>query len=348
MKRTISIKGRSDNLHFIRFAAAIGVMICHCFSITQGQIDGEWLYSLTDGQLNFGLVSVAIFFLAGGLFIARSAERERKAGPFFKARALRIFPPLIFVTIAVIFLGVFFSDLSAPGYFLNGQTWLYLLNGIFIPVHTLPGVFSENPFLPTVNGSLWTLPIEFACYVACFLMVKWKMTTKKGYTLTIPAALVGLAVTRVIGIRYPFIENIIFPCFFFYIGMGYWVFHEQIVLKGVYAAGALALIAVSCLIGQGKIGLLFGLPYILFFITFAQIQLPGQAGDLGEYSYGMYLWGFPVQQAVQSIMKNTGTPVKNLLFAVPVVIVLGAVTFYVVEKPIMRMQKARRKTGGKR
>lgn len=339
MNKTIKISGRSENLHFIRFFAAIGVMICHCFSIAEGRIDREWLYRLTGGQLNFGLLSVAIFFLAAGFFISRSVEKPQSAGAFFTARAIRIFPPLIFVCVTVILAGSLFSELSAREYFTSAQTWKYMLNSVFIPVHNLPGVFLDNPYLPTVNGSLWTLPIEFACYIACYLMYKWKMTTQKGYALTIPLACVGFIVTRLIGQRLPMVENLLIPCFFFYIGIGYWVYHDRIVLKRSYSAASFILIVIGCLIGQGKAALLLGLPYILFSLSFADRQVPKGAGNLGDYSYGMYLWGFPVQQAVQSCMKEAGTPVRNLLFAVPLTILLGMMTYFVVEKQINRVQK---------
>ena len=313
----------------IRFLAAVSVMICHSFSIAEGEIEGEWLYQLTSGQLNFGLLSVAILFLAAGFFSVRSAEYLQTAEAYFTARAKRIFPQLIFVNSTVMLLGVFFTKLSLSDYFLSPKMWLYSLNNVFIPVHNLPGVFEDNPFLPTVNGSLWTMSVIAACYVACFCMYKWGMTTRKGYLLTIPVACLALLVLNLEYGHFPSLENAVFTCFFFYAGMGCWIFRDRMVLSYRLAAISFLIIIGSCFCGQGRIGLLVGLPYLLFFISYGLNQVPIRIGDLGNYSYGMYLWGFPVQQAVQDCMGESGTPVKNLMVAVPLTIVLGIITSHI-------------------
>lgn len=336
------VKVRSENLQLIRFLAAVGVMICHSFSIAEGNMDREWLCIWTGGQLNFGLVSVAVFFIAGGFLITASAERSKSAGSFFRARALRIFPPLMAVTVSVMLAGVFFTELTPLAYFTSPQLWLYLLNAIFIPVHNLPGVFRHNPFLPTVNGSLWTLPVEFACYAACYVMVRLGFTEKRKYACTIPAACVFYIFIRWVGRRVPLLENLLIPCYFFYIGIGYHVFRDRIHLRGWHAAAALALIFLTCLLGIGKTGLLIGLPCLLMTVSFYQKQIPKWLGWPGNSSYGMYLWGFPVQQAVQSCMPGTHDPVRNLAFSVPIAFLLGMATYYLVEKRVSEGAKKNR------
>lgn len=334
--------GRSENLQFIRFLAAVGVMACHSFSIAEGTMEREWLHAASGGQLNLGLVSVAVFFIAGGFLITGSVKRERTAGSYFRARALRIFPPLLAVTAAVMLAGVFFTELSPGAYFTSPKLWMYLLNAVFIPVHDLPGVFLHNPFLPTVNGSLWTLPVEFACYAACYVMFRLGLTKEKGYAYTIPAACAAYAGVRWIGRRIPMIENLLIPCYFFYIGIGYRVFRDRIRLRAGHAAAALALILAACLIGFGKTGLLLGLPCLLLTVSFSEKQLPKALGRLGDCSYGMYLWGFPVQQAVQSRMPGTHSPVRNLLVSVPIAYALGMATYVLVEKRVTEREKQKR------
>ena len=259
-----------------------------------------------------------------------------RAAVFFRARARRIFPPLVFVNVAVILFGVFFSELPAAAYFTSPGTWLYLLNCIFVPVHNLPGVFLHNPYLPTVNGSLWTLSVEFACYVACFFMCRWGLTSRRGYAITLPLAAAGFAALLFIGRRYPVIEDVVFHCYVFYAGMGFWIYRDRILQRGRYAIVALVWIFLSWYLGIGKLGYLLGLSYLLFFVVFHRRQVPAWAGRLGDFSYGMYLWGFPVQQAVQSVMGQAGTPLLNVLVSLPVAILLGMITCYTVERRFLK------------
>ena len=108
-----------------------------------------------------------------------------------KARAKRIFPFLWMVIILSVFiLGPILTDLPLNAYFTNHVTWLYLLNGLFIPVHNLPGVFENCITMSTVNGALWTLSVEAICYAALFILYKLKMINKEKIFLSIPLFLV--------------------------------------------------------------------------------------------------------------------------------------------------------------
>ena len=57
-----------------------------------------------------------------------------------------------------------------------------MLNAVLVLVHPLPGVFASNPYPDVVNGALWTLPVEYACYVLCFVVFLATRFRKKGTT----------------------------------------------------------------------------------------------------------------------------------------------------------------------
>ena len=176
MSRSARIKlsdvatSRVNNLNFIRFVAALMVIVSHCYAVVLGGDAGSYLLKFTGDRLSPGGVSVGVFFLFGGFLIARSCEHHPEAKKFFSARILRLFPELLFVVILTAFmLGPLFSTLSPAEYFTNPQTYKYLLNGALIMVHQLPGVFTNNPSGDVVNAALWTLPVEFICYILCFI-----------------------------------------------------------------------------------------------------------------------------------------------------------------------------------
>lgn len=179
---------RVNNLNFMRFVAALMVIVSHCYSVVLGGDAGSYLLKLTGDRLSPGGVSVGVFFLFGGFLIARSCEHYPEAKKFFSARILRLFPELLFVVILTAFvLGPMLSTLSPVEYFTNPQTYKYLLNGVLIMVHQLPGVFTNNPSGDVVNAALWTLPVEFICYILCFISYKLtKFDKKKFLLLSIP------------------------------------------------------------------------------------------------------------------------------------------------------------------
>lgn len=168
-------RGRANNLNAIRLLAATLVIASHSFALRFGTrgFDYEPLLVFTRGMLSMGGLAVGFFFLYGGFLIARSAEAHSAAKDYFKRRIARIFPELIAVVLLCAFvLGPILSRLSVADYFLSSQTYLYLFNALLIPVHNLPGVFENNVYQYVVNGSLWTLPVEFACYALVFFSLK--------------------------------------------------------------------------------------------------------------------------------------------------------------------------------
>ncbi|MGB8897990.1 MAG: hypothetical protein WCC90_01480 [Methylocella sp.] len=55
----------------------------------------------------------------------------------------------------------------------------------------------------------------------------------------------------------------------------------------------------------------------------------------GDYSYGIYLYGFPIQQALIAASPLFLTWYCNMLAAVPLTIVLAALSCWLIEKPAL-------------
>ena len=162
------MKQKSNNLDFMKFLAAWLVIVHHSFDLNVSK--GEWIKVITGQQLDFGTMAVSLFFLASGIFIAKSIERNQSAGKFFRARFRRVWPPLAAVVVLSVIMGAFVTTLPLGQYFTNSMTWRYLLNAVFVLQHNLPGVFENNVFGSAVNGALWTLPVEVLCYVGCYVI----------------------------------------------------------------------------------------------------------------------------------------------------------------------------------
>ncbi len=143
------------------------IVFSHAFHLNTDDYSVEWMYRLTNGQLDFGEFAVAIFFLCGGYFACMSTLREESFIRMIWNRYRRLAKPLAFVVVCSIVVGLVITSLNIKAYVTSTKSWMYLLNIILIPIHDSPGVFENNIQFTTVNGALWTLPIEFICFIAC-------------------------------------------------------------------------------------------------------------------------------------------------------------------------------------
>lgn len=339
MKLSETGLNRSHNLQLMRFFAAIGVICAHAFPIATGSSTKEWLTVLTNGQITLGGLAVSIFFLCGGYLTGKSIERK-DGRYFFRARIVRLVPALAFVNICMVLAGVLLTTCSPAEYVMNKDTWKYLLNSVFILVHDLPGVFTENIYLPTVNGSLWTLPVEFLCYIACFLLYRMTGWKKKIFKFTIPLALpfvLAFFLLPALSGLLTLLQSVIRPVLLFYIWICFWIYRESITIRKSFVFFALAAFVCTVYLGLMDVGMILFFPYIMFSIWFAKTQCPEKYSFSGDYSYSIYLWGFPVQQTVTFLFGGSMDPYVNMLIAIPVSVGLGILAFYVVERPCIKM-----------
>lgn len=264
----------------------------------------------------------------------KSARRNSTFSGYFSARAKRIFPPLWLTVFVSIIWGGIISSLTFKEYFASAQTYKYLLNGLLIPVHSLPGVFENNPHGSTVNGALWTLSVEFACYIMCFVIVKMRLDNKK-YLLLSPLAVAAIAAERFLP---SIIASAVRPSVLFFIGMGYCIFEDKVELNIFAAIASVIGFAATVFFNIPDAGVYIFLPYILFTLSFGIPQLPPGLSKFGDISYGIYLWGFPVQQSVVHFAGQMN-PYVNFAVSALIATVLGTITYYLTEKPFVKGSK---------
>lgn len=262
-------KGRDNNLDLIRFLAAIMVIFSHAFPLSLGSENRDCLLVITDGQIDFWGIAVSIFFFYGGFLICKSAHRLQSARRYFKARVVGIFPPIIVVTVLLAFIvGPIISRLSVKEYFMNTQTYKYLLNSVVVLVHDLPGVFEENIYGTTVNGPLWTMPVEFMGYILCFLMMKLGMLQLKYIKWILPFfTLVHIAVIYLFSPRSMMLLTWR-PTALFFVGMLYYVYQDKIKISWNIALVSLILWMLSFWIGVANGTIILFLPYILMYLGY--------------------------------------------------------------------------------
>ena len=183
-----------NSLDLLRLGAAIMVLYSHQYALL-GLAEPAFL-----GLNSFGGVGVALFFFLSGFLVSASWERDPDIVRFFTRRSLRIFPGLWFVFVLSFFLlGPLLTTLPLDDYFSSTTTWRYLGTAALVSSNVLPGVFADNPMPLVINGSLWSLPVEFLCYgtVAALGLMPRVITMNRDVSLGV--ALVGVMVAATYG-----------------------------------------------------------------------------------------------------------------------------------------------------
>jgi peptidoglycan/LPS O-acetylase OafA/YrhL len=294
--------------------------------------------------MDLGLLGVTIFFAISGFLIAQSVTRSRSIFGFVKARALRILPALALSTLfCVLVIGPLATTLSQAAYWTNAQTWRYLFHTIVLdPQLSLPGVFEHNPYPPAVNGSLWTIPIEVWCYAVLgaaalvgLCRSRWK------FNMVAIAALIAFANYETLfrqqipsgdAWSIPYLVGV----FFF----GAWCFlHRMFLPASLWAAGAVALVAIAFLVSPLSSYALFGaVTYLTLTVAYNPRLRVGWFLKLGDYSYGIYVFAFPVQQFLVWRF-GISDPLILLVLAFPATLTLAIFSWHAVERPALAFKR---------
>jgi peptidoglycan/LPS O-acetylase OafA/YrhL len=330
-----------NNLDALRFALAALVIFSHSFALLSGSNVSEPLYRLTRGQITAGELAVDGFFILSGFLVTYSWSRNPELLPFFRKRFCRIYPGLAAVTIlSTLFLipvacGVPFG--SYPPGLLRKEALTLLTLRAYEP----PGAFPELP-VHALNGSLWSIPFEAWCYVGVATLGLVGAVRNRKAVAALLAGTLALSVAFLVWNLNPGLKGLgviigwprlwarMLP--YFLSGMVFYLYQDRIRYSTWGAVGAfLALVAASVVPhGWAIAGPLAG-GYLLFWLGFnPSIRLHGWA-KYGDYSYGMYLYAFPLQQLIILWMRPSH-PLVLLSLSLPASVAMGALSWHGVEK----------------
>ena len=331
--------GRANNLNLIRVLAATGVLVSHAWPLALGPGTAEPLETLTGFSL--GTLCVMLFFAASGFLIAGSWQRRPDPVRFALARGLRLLPGLaVSLVLVALVMGPLVSGRSLPDYAADPAVQSFLArNLVFVsPQYTLPGVFEANPY-PHVEGSIWTLVHEALCYGAVLvagtlgLMAPRRLPVLLGafgalwFVLALWGGLPGrLARLHELSLA-------------FAIGAALWALRDRVALSGWGALAGLGLLVArmdpegpggttSRLVWSGA------LAYGLLWAAYVPAGAVRGFNAAGDYSYGIYLYAFPVQ-GLMIWWLGAQTPLSNVALSTPPTLLLAVVSWHLVERPAL-------------
>jgi peptidoglycan/LPS O-acetylase OafA/YrhL len=330
---------RSNNFDALRIFAAVLVIYGHGRDLSGGADPGLWGVPLARLGLD-------IFFSISGYLVTTSWEQDSNLPAFLAKRTLRIFPGLIACVLLTAFLlGPTVSTLRAADYFSRSGTYAYLANVGLYTVLRLPGVFATLQH-DAVNGSLWSLFPEWLCYLTVPLFALLPRRLRR------PAMLASALICGGAGVLL-FLAPTECQIVFYGASLHYLLVQVPLFLMGGFFGllrppvpflGRPDLCLLFLTLNYG-ISTWFGwwnlpiewltLPYMI--ISFGLLSLPGvsRISRFGDYSYGLYLYAFPMQQLVLFLWPGIQAP---LSICVLVTLLPAFLSWHLVEKPALRLK----------
>ncbi|MEO7921049.1 MAG: acyltransferase [Thermoanaerobaculia bacterium] len=325
------LRKEHNNLDLMRLICASMVIVGHSYVLTPAHGQQDVIQHLT-GFTYSGSLAVKLFFFISGLLVTNSLLSKQSIPGFLIARSFRIVPGLLFVLLAAaLVIGPVTSTLPFPDYFGDPQTYRYVLrNLVYRPDYSLPSVFLANHYPAAVNGSLWSLPFEVACYLV--LLGVFVVVRTRTVLLNVTIALVLL--DTLLG------SHLI---------MGALAKNEAVgLLPAIFALGALYAV------NQDRLRVSFTIPAVLVVLTvvlwrtrFSQLSFALTCCLLllalsawkpllcfrprYDISYGIYLWGFLIQQTLFHFAGPLNVYVF-MLASLLIAFVLGTVSYLAVER----------------
>lgn len=328
-----------NNIDLIRLIAASLVIYGHSFALIPNDRYSDLVYRFTGTDA--AEAGVKTFFFLSGLLVVNSIISGKESIPYIVKRATRIWPALIFVVLVTAYvIGPLFTNTGIPEYFSGGQVHDYVRKMLSFQIWgnsnmALPGLFSSNPVPGVVNAPLWTLVVEvyaYAMILALFLVGAFnKPAAIFVFALFIADALLPF---RLVFWWLPKDNpDFAYIPFCFAIGGVCAIYKDKIKISLGLVVGLLIL----CFLLKGWEYHTY-LTYItMFALAIYVAALPAIANmpRIPDISYGLYLWGWPIQQLVISQF-----PGLNFWLSLTLAFVFAAlmafISWHLVEKGAIR------------
>ncbi len=340
-------KQKNNSLTFIRAILAIFVIFSHSYILSGHGVDPVFKMF----KIAFGSFAVESFFVISGFLVTASYLRDTSLLKYLRNRFLRIFPAY---WVCLLFCGLILAPFI---YFLENRNLTslqrftgYITANFFLLIKqpAINGVFSHNPVPSIINGSLWTLFPEFFCYIAIPLMSLSALLIRRKKMLLF-LFILYLIVNGIEGYRYGYFEFCLNPTIsgvlfefrrytaYFLGGVIFFIFIAQKPLSNFSFYGPLVILLASIIFRfYNFIGPIL-LPYVILGLV---AKLPfTNFGKIGDYSYGLYIYSYPIQQTIHFLNPSLKNPIIFFFIAVLFTIPLAFLSWRFIEEPALKLKK---------
>lgn len=330
---------RKNNFDLVRLIAAIVVVIAHTASNSQYEA------FLTLETIFNPKTAVDAFFIISGFLIFRSFENSSSIGSYIQKRAKRILPAYIAVILICAVALFFVSTVSFNEYFnLEFLKYIFfnLLTLNFLQ-STLPGVFVNHPETSAVNTSLWTIKVEIMFYIVVPFIAYFLSKTNKALGLGVIYGLSILYSNIVMQLSDRLSPELVIrleqqlpgQMAFFISGAILYYFYDKFCDNVMLLLPMAAfIIAIHNFAAEIYLFYPFALAVIVIYACL-KLNYLGNFSKYGDFSYGIYIWHFPILQvfAHYNLFSNPWIGIP-LIFAC--IFFVSYLSWNFIEKPFLR------------
>lgn len=344
MSRRLSscLEGRDNNFNLLRFGAATAVFVSHCPGIA-----GLGIISIST---LLGYVAVNAFFLISGFLVASSLYARKSILKFGVSRVLRVYPALLLAVLYSVFaIGMNLSSLTIPGYISDPLTLDYTVKNMLQWLRPVPLMLPGLDWDP-VNATLWTLPYELDMYLLLALCGSLAFAFH-GRFAKLVWLIYGVAVfaaSTLYFADYSFNfdgyglgshRNYLRFLSMFGIGVLMFLLRDRIVLKGRYVLAIIVIIILSSPLRIAFVTLAYSsLGYVLLYLAYVPGGLLRSFNRLGDYSYGVYIFGYPTQRAVMVWWPEINV-IELFLISFGITLLIAVASWHCLERPALHLKQ---------
>ena len=325
------MSNRDNIFDLIRHAAACLVLFSHHFALS-GYAEPIFLHWDT-----FGFVSVATFFAISGYFMPQSFNHSENFVVYLTKRCCRIFPGLIACSFFMCYvIGPIFTPVPVIDYVLDPHILKTSISYSFFIGRSIPDVFSDFIYKGAINGSLWTLPVEFLSYIILGIILSYSNTWKSVFILLLAAMISTFLISahRIEDIAFygiPLSYLSMFGIAFSVGALMSMTYQSWINIRGPLVLVSIILILILqdrpelSILGTASLAVLA----VILGVSFRDKLINGRF----DISYGIYIYAFPIQQMV--INRVTQHFWLSLFISIILTGIMATFSYLFIEKPFL-------------
>jgi peptidoglycan/LPS O-acetylase OafA/YrhL len=325
---------RHNNFDFIRLSMAVLVIFSHSYPLGLGYETTEPFKLATRGQITGGTIAVDSFFILSGFLIAHSFLHSKSLTAYFGKRIRRIYPAFF---VAMIFCAVIVAPISgatSPYSSYVARMLDFIGNTLRLREFTYRGGFEANPYPNAINGSTWSISYEFWCYVGVALLGILGILRRRNivqilFWLSIAVSFLfarsgwrpgGKILGEIFGFP-PFWARLL-PMYL--AGVVFYLYRDRIPFRAELALAALISLIIASFTPFGWT-IIFPLAgsYLLFWFSYNRDMPLQNFGHFGDFSYGTYLYAFPIQQMIVQYVGHSTNPWALFLTSCPLTLLFA-------------------------
>lgn len=296
---------------------------------------------------------VKIMFVVSGYLVTESMKHTPSTKKFILKRVIRIYPGLIINILGLALIaGLFLTSLPIGRHLVGCKAFIFQ-NILMYPSFALPETLVNNPYPFAINGSLWTLPIEFMCCLLLpFVRIIYKAIKKSRinanivpFLIIIPTYVAGVLVELgtvttpyvVWGTDWFYALSIIT---YFCLGSISSLYREKI----KFDLQISILLLFIYMATPGILNVIIRPIAIAYFVLALALTTPPALKNIFEkykWYYTSYLWAFPIQQILIQILmvreKLVISPFVMFLISSIITLSFSCFIYKFIENPIGKL-----------